>query len=170
MRKNAPYFTFMGYDDYMANFNKLPSIRELTKLFSYDPETGLLTRIRTKKTYTKPNKNGYLVCHIKGKQYRVHRIIWKMCTLQDPGDLTIDHIDNDPTNNRLENLRLANQVDQNYNKQRKPKGYRWDKKRNRFIVFITINGRYNYLGSYREEEDAIERFSEVYEEMIKNKN
>jgi len=153
----------------MANFNKLPSIRELTKLFSYDPETGLLTRIKPKHTYTKPNKSGYLVCHIKGKQYRVHRIVWKLHTFQDPGDLTIDHINHDTTDNRIENLRLATQKDQNYNFKRKPKGYRWDEKRHRFIVFITINGRYNYLGSYREEEDAIQRFSEVYEEIVKSK-
>ena len=160
----------MGYDIYMANFNELPSIRELTKLFSYDPNTGLLTRIRTNKTYTKPNKAGYIVVHIKGKQYRAHRIIWKMCKLEDPGNYTIDHIDNNRSNNRIENLRLATQTQQNYNFSRKPKGYRWDKQRNRFIVFITINGRYNYLGSYREEEDAIERFAEVYKETLKNRD
>ena len=67
----------------MANFNPLPSIRKLNKLFTYDPETGLLTRTRTNKTYTRPNKAGYLVCHVDGKQYKVHRII-KLHTLQDP--------------------------------------------------------------------------------------
>lgn len=160
----------MGYDDYMAKFNKLPSVRELDKLFSYNPETGILTHKRLKRDYVKTNKAGYIIVHIKGKQYRAHRIIWKLCTLQDPGNSTIDHIDNDPTNNRIGNLRLANQVEQNYNKRRKPKGYRWDEKRNRFIVFITINGRYNYLGSYREEEDAIERFAEVYEEVLRHRS
>ena len=156
----------MGYDICMTNFNLLPSIRELAKLFSYDPDTGLLTRIRTNKTYTKPNKAGYLVCHINGVQYRVHRIIWKLCKMQDPKNSSIDHIDGDKTNNRLDNLRLATQAEQNYNKRQKPKGYRWDEKRKRFIVFITIKGRYKYLGSYREEEDAIERFAEVYTETL----
>jgi len=158
----------MGYSIYMANFNTLPSVRELVKTFKYDKETGVLTRIRTGKSYTKPNNAGYLVCYYKGVQYRVHRIIWKMCTLKDPGNKTIDHIDNDTTNNRIENLRLANQAEQNYNKRRKPKGYRWDEQRQRFIVFIQLNGRYNYLGSYREEEDAIERFAEVYEKVSNN--
>ena len=88
-----------------------------------------------------------------------------MYTLQDPGNSTIDHIDNDKTNNRLENLRLADQTEQNYNKRQKPKGYRWDERRKRFIVFITIKGKYHHLGCYREEEDAIARFAEVYNQQ-----
>ena len=82
--------------------------------------------------------------------------------MRDPGDMSIDHIDNDKTNNRIDNLRLANQTEQNYNKQRRPKGYRWDERRHRFIVYIQLEGRYHHLGCYREEADAIARFEEVY--------
>ena len=47
--------------------------------------------------------DGYCVVNIGGSPKLVHRIIWKMIYGQSPS--LIDHIDQNPTNNKVENLR-----------------------------------------------------------------
>ena len=52
-------------------------------------------------------KRNYLCVHIKGKIYQVHRLI-AMAWHPNPNELQqVDHIDNNPANNRPENLRWA---------------------------------------------------------------
>ena len=43
----------------------------------------------------------------KGKQYLAHRIIWILLRGEIPDGMHIDHINGDPSDNRIENLRLA---------------------------------------------------------------
>ena len=50
------------------------------------------------------NPRGAVEIIYKGKQYRAHRIIWEL-VYGKPSEGTIDHIDGNPSNNRLENLR-----------------------------------------------------------------
>ena len=87
----------------------LPSLEVLNDQFKYDPETGILRRIRWgwgPCGYL--TSNGYLRIKINGTHYRVHRIVWKMHYGVDPlSGLDIDHINRDKTDNRINNLRLA---------------------------------------------------------------
>jgi hypothetical protein len=43
----------------------------------------------------------------KGKRFLVHRIVWVLNFGSIPSDLQIDHIDGNPFNNTIENLRLV---------------------------------------------------------------
>lgn len=62
----------------------------------------------------KIDKDGYsevcLSCIIDGKQKRIykrlHRLIWETFNGEIENDLTVDHIDNDVTNNNLSNLQI----------------------------------------------------------------
>lgn len=59
---------------------------------------------------------GYRVLNFRKKMYQVHRIIWELHNGSVPDGLTIDHINRDKLDNRIENLRLADYSVQNNNK------------------------------------------------------
>ena len=97
----------------------LPHQDTLNALFTYDPDTGIL-RNKVKRGPSKPGVaagsihwKGYLVISINQSQYRVHRLIWKMAYGKDPG--TLDHINRDRLDNRLENLRAASDAENSHN-------------------------------------------------------
>ena len=119
--------------------NIMPTAERLLALFEYNAETGVLTRKRTGNTVTTRNvKIG------RKEQYLKHRVIWVMMTGKDPGEICIDHIDRDPSNNRWINLRLATHQEnmQNYS----CKGVTYDKRRNKWRAQIQHEGRKQHIG------------------------
>ena len=125
----------------------------------------------------KGNKKGYIRIAINKKRYYLHRIIYKY--FNEEWDITyshsnqIDHIDIDPTNNKIENLRIVNHS-QNTRNQKKLnncssqyKGVYWNKQNNKWIAQININGKVKYLGLFTNEEEAAETYKKKYDEIMK---
>ena len=91
----------------------LPSQALIAHLWDYNPETGdMRWRIRHTHTCAKgvidPTgaNHGYKVVSFHRHTWLQHRLIWKLMTGEDPDPaLVIDHIDEDPGNNRWDNLR-----------------------------------------------------------------
>lgn len=50
---------------------------------------------------------GYVTVTLNGKQYYLHRLLWETFVGEIPDGYEIDHIDTNPRNNSLENLRLV---------------------------------------------------------------
>lgn len=134
----------------------LPTQEELLERFSYDPQTGdLVFNKHPYKSYEGKScgyrhASGYIVVNYKGKKYRAHRIIWMMMTGEDPRELTIDHIDQDKSNNSWRNLRLATHTEQQHNVSHL--GYRktpWG-----FSVRIMVEGERVTLGTFKTENEA----------------
>lgn len=50
-------------------------------------------------------QNGYREIQFNKKRYYTHRIIWEMFYGKIPDKMVIDHIDGNPSNNRIDNLR-----------------------------------------------------------------
>lgn len=94
---------------------------DVLDMFIYDSESGLLTRRKWTSNRTvgapvgSPNKDGHLKTTIRGKSYLVHRVIWLMNYGEWPAGC-VDHIDGDPANNRLSNLRIASKSENGRNR------------------------------------------------------
>lgn len=143
----------------------LPSLSELHEWFSYDDDSGLLTRKKSRRRVAagieagSVSAFGYRVVCFKYKRYFVHRLIWKMKTGKEPPEF-IDHIDGNQQNNRWSNLRAASNSQNNWNAKISKrnssgvKGVHWDASRHRWFAQITIGGRRIPLGRYASIEEA----------------
>jgi hypothetical protein len=152
----------------------LPSIEYLHKRLRYEPETGKLfwrehesmpqcwnARFGGKEALATLHQKGYLRGAIDRKTRLSHRVIWAMEHGSWPVH-QIDHIDGNPLNNRIENLRDVTQSVNLRNAKKKINnisgfnGVCFRKDNKKWQANITIDGKLTYLGSFDAIEDAIE--------------
>ncbi len=95
------------------------------------------------------------------KKFYVHRIIAEAFLPDFDPEKGIDHIDGDPTNNQIENLRVADQTTnmQGFQKRRegtlsKFRGVTFHKGGNKWLAQIRVSGKQHYLGLFECEEHA----------------
>lgn len=141
----------------------------LKELLSYDPETGIWTRLvnrpgRGAKAGDNPNNqggSGYIEFCVDGKNYRSNRLAWLYMTGEWPPAL-VDHKDLNRTNNRWSNLRIATHSQNKANGRayanngRGVKGVsinKWMKLRP-YRVRIQVNGKPIELGHFATLEEA----------------
>ena len=104
------------------------------------------------------NSHGYCVVRVDGVLYGVHRIVFLMHHGYLPD--TIDHIDGNPQNNNIENLRQATNVENCYNRGKQSnnksgcKNVHWKAKIKHWSVEIQVNKVKHYLGIYKDLELA----------------
>ena len=165
----------------------LPDISILEKMFSYDPITGAMTwRKRDLSFFTsnaesvqyginifnashagKPagtrRADGYKILSVLESKYLLHRIAWKLETRKDPVG-AIDHINHDPSDNRIINLRDTGLDSEPSNQKNLSlrsdntssfSGVSWHKGASKWRARIKIKGKEKYLGSFDSIEEAI---------------
>lgn len=69
------------------------------------------------------SNRGYWIAQIDGKKIAVHRVIWELLNGPIPEGKVIDHINQNRSDNRIENLILASISDNNCNAHRKEREY-----------------------------------------------
>lgn len=141
----------------------METLAEFKRYVSYDPETGLITSVKTGEVLGSPREgNGktYLRIMINGKRYRSHRLAWLFITGSFPQE-EIDHINGNGCDNRAVNLREVNRVD-NCKNRRKPSnnttgvvGVYKHRPTGGWQAQIRVNYQLKNLGVFREFEKAV---------------
>lgn len=139
---------------------------ELKRLVHYNPETGVMTS----RVHRGPlpigqvigwGNKGYRHTSIYEVGCLVHRLVWLYMTGDDPGDMEVDHINRDGSDNRWENLRLATHRENMRNGRRRSSsttghvGVHYYKERGNWTAHITTNYKTKCLGYFATIEDAI---------------
>jgi hypothetical protein len=118
------------------------------------------------------NADGYIKTLINRKPYLAHRIIFMMHHGYLPKYL--DHIDGNPGNNKIENLRPVTYSQNNLNRGKQKrntsgfKGVTWVKTENRYSARIAINGKRLFLGYFDDPKKAHEAYCEAAKEYEPN--
>lgn len=105
---------------------------------------------------------GYIDVGFDYKRYQAHRIIWEMHYGPIPEGMEIDHIWHDKLDNRIENLRLVTPIENSRNKSKNKNnisgvtGVSWNKRDNKWNVYIGVNGKNKYLGSFSDFNQAVD--------------
>lgn len=139
----------------------------LASLFAYEKH-GMLRYIGAGKREPypwKPIGKCYLACSIGAKKYYLHRLIWQMHTGSVP--TIIDHIDGNPSNNRIENLRECTNAENQYDAKRKSNNRSGVKgvvfhpacPRKPWQAKIVVKGKVVSLGYYTSKADAASAYA-----------
>jgi hypothetical protein len=166
---------------------KLPDRELVHQLYAFDAATGVFThRARPRELFATQRAfntwtsccyagqtagclvNGYIMIGIKGTTYRAHRLAW-LLVHGEPVPAEIDHIDGDPANNRISNLRAATHA------QNISSGYGWKGKSGERGVSINRQGRYQahigveyekiHLGTFDTLKEAIKARRKAAEQL-----
>lgn len=114
-----------------------------------------------------PTADGrYLMLGIDGKRYFFHRVMYALYHKVDPGELEVDHKDQDTFDNRAANLRLATRSQNGQNTRGYRKGlkgaYRSFKgQAKEWMATINKDGVRHYLGSFYTEQEAHDAYVEA---------
>lgn len=151
-------------------------MKELTKerlqtVLRYEPSSGLFFWVNPPKEHPRMRDyvaggitTGYVMIKIDGQKYKAHRLAWLYVHGEWPaGDL--DHANGCPLDNRIENLRIATNPQNQANRFRDrgkelPKGVR-RLPSGRYQARISIDKRQHHLGSFDTEQQALEAYMEA---------
>jgi len=140
------------------------SVEYLREHFSYAPDTGILSRIKS----VRSDMLGIQKKHtVKIGEFEISkaRVIWAIHYGYWPEKL-IDHVNRDRNDNTLVNLREATHTQNQYNKvQTNTHGYKgvtWrDRQRKPWLAKIRVNGTRLNLGSFATREEAAQAYAEA---------
>ena len=106
----------------------------VSEMYKYDENSPSgLTHIMENCSYGKSKRNVgdqagtlrkdngyYIVINEKnGRSIYAHRVVWFLCKNEDPGKFVIDHIDGNPSNNKIDNLRKVTASENSRNLKRR---------------------------------------------------
>ena len=161
----------------MAAANHITQER-LRSLLHYSPETGVFTRLRSRRgdavgkvTGCVDKNTGYVKIHIEGFLYLAHRLAW-IYMHGDCEGMMVDHINMDRADNRIENLRLVNNSQNMHNRlatKASKTGYKGVfvvPSTGRYIAKIKVNGKPRSLGTFATAELAFEAYQKAANDLL----
>lgn len=159
---------------------RMPTVEYLKEALRYEPDTGkffwrsdrprhhfnsdrgwnISNSVYGGKEAGISREKGYIIICINKVRYYAHRLAWMIHYGEDPGILQVDHINRDPSDNKIENLRLATNQENSFNSERRsskqndaPRGI-MKYLDGRYESRIKYNGSVLYLGVFGTMEEA----------------
>lgn len=131
------------------------------EVLGYCPDTGVFSRRRAAGKVGWVDDLGYLHIRISRKKlYLAHRLAWLYVYGCWPNG-NIDHINGNPADNRICNLREATQLQNNWNakivnkRSKFRKGVCFDPRRKKYRAYIKIDGKQVQLGRFDDADSAV---------------
>ena len=159
-------------------FNNSITYNRLIELVHYEYTTGVFTalvssgsRRKSGDTLGTKNASGHIVIQLDKVNYLAHRLAWLYCFREWPEEI-IDHIDQNPSNNSLDNLRESTHSKNSFNtglKSNNTSGFRgvfFDKRRGTYYSQIKVNRIKKWLGSFKTAEEAFEAYKKAAKEYF----
>jgi hypothetical protein len=112
-------------------------------------------------------KDSAVIISFKGKHILIHRAIWVLHNGEIPEGMEIDHINQDPSDNRIENLRICLRHENLWNTKRHSnnksgiKGVFWNPLTETWRARISVNKVLIEVGSFKNLDDAKQAIDEV---------
>lgn len=144
----------------------------LTEVLSYDPATGefrwkVCLAPRGPKGAVAGARSaagrGRIEIRIDGELWLGHRLAWFYVHGAPPTDM-IDHVDGNPSNNAIANIRAASLTENNRNRAKlegaasRWKGVSWDKRRNMWAAQLQKAGKHVFREYHADERAAAEAY------------
>jgi hypothetical protein len=148
----------------------------LKEVVSYDPSTGCFHWIwhhfgcNIGKIAGHYDAEGYRHLYIDKKRYRAHNLAWLFIHGFLPNAI-LDHVNGNPADNRIENLRECNASKNAFNKKRPVsntsgiKGIWWRSNRSRWEAVIKVDGVRKFRKMFKTLEDAEDAVRRAREEI-----
>lgn len=151
------------------------SHEEVLRDFSYNPETGIVTRLTGKAANARAgekvgwsDRRGYLIFSLNKVKLKLHRFIWFMETGYAPSvEEHVDHEDHITHNNTWSNLRLVDVTGNQKNRslvKGTPSGFMgvtWSTAASKWQVRIHVGGKQTYLGLFTDKNEAVKARQEA---------
>ena len=144
------------------NYKKLPSQSYLQKIFRYDPESGVLLRQNSQRDAGTLRRDGYWQVSVDGATYLKHRLIWVLMNGHIQDGFQVDHVNRNPSDNRLANLRAVPVSLNQFNCKLQSNntsghcGVSWHKMRKKWLAHIRVDGKRQQLGYFSKKSDAVQ--------------
>lgn len=142
---------------------------EIVDYLDYNPETGVSTwkkkpssqsRIKIGQEAGRIDNRGYRRVKFKKRDYASHRLAYFIYHGVDPLEKQIDHIDGNPLNNKIDNLRPVtnsqNQMNRGFQSNNKSGiiGVYWHKGIKKWESYINVKKKKKNLGYFDDIEEA----------------
>lgn len=137
----------------------------LRKTLGYSPDTGRFVWLKSMGAAKSGaeaggvSSTGYVRIAVFGRRYQAHQLAWLHYYSEWPGEL--DHINGEPLDNRIANLRdstngenMQNQRRAHRNNQTGMLGVHCHEENGNYVAQIRVDGKVRHIGSYRTAEEA----------------
>jgi hypothetical protein len=154
LENNLPNEVWKDIPNYenIYQISNMGRVKSLTRFI--ENKKGQIQKYKGKILNTRCSNRGYyqvgLSKNNKTTLFSLHRLV--MLSFVGPSDLVVDHIDRNPKNNKLDNLRYVTNQENSFN--RDSKGYSYRKNINKWVSTLRVSGENIYLGVFDTELEA----------------